>query len=455
MTTGAADTNPLSRAAALLGKGRALFTVSSMVSVARIAGAAAGFITQVLLARYLQASALGVFYSVVSLVAVAGLVAAYGYPAIAPRFISRYREKGRPDLVLAFITRARREATLYVLIGAVGIVAFGLLWPGLDHVTRMALIAAAAALPASASLRVNGSFAGSLRRFLLAYLPDTAIRPFLLFFGVLAFIALGIQFDAADVTWLVAGITSVIAFTQYALVQRDVPKMPSAPPPKRLVRIWRREALPLIIVVMFIEFFADVDILMLTPFISQAEVGIFGVCLKIAVLVGFAVQVAQYIVQPDLADAHARKSYAPIKKAMAKALGFPLAATLGAFALFAVWGNELLSLFGPEFAGAKVPLLILIVSQLVRALFGPNVALLTVLGAQTQNATLAICSIAVLGLSNILLAPAYGATGAALAVVIAMTFWMIGTSILLYRLSGLRTDALFLLTGGARQAEDA
>ncbi len=452
---GLADNGPRSRTAALFGKAKGLFTVSSMVSVARIAGAAAGFVTQVLLARHLQASALGVFYSVVSLVAVAGLVAAYGYPAIAPRFISRYREKGRSELVLAFITRARREATLYVAIGFAAIVAFALLWPDLDQVTRMALVAAAFALPASASLRVNGSFAGSMRRFLLAYLPDTAIRPFLFFFGVLAFIGLGIPFDAADVTWLVAGITSVIAFTQFALVQRDVPKLPRIQPPARLARTWRREALPLIIVVMFIEFFADVDILMLTPFVSQAEIGIFGVCLKIAVLVGFAVQVAQYIVQPDLADAHARKSYAPIQRAMLKALGFPLAATLGAMVLFALWGNQLLALFGPEFADAKVPLLILIVSQLVRALFGPNVALLTVLGAQTQNAILATCSIAVLGLSNVLLAPAYGATGAAIAVVIAMTFWMIGTSVLLYRLSGLRTDALFLLTGGARKAEDA
>ena len=78
MTTGSADTDPLSRAAALLGKMKSLVTVSSFVSVARIAGAAAGFITQVLLARHLQESALGVFYSVVSLVAVAGLVAAYG-----------------------------------------------------------------------------------------------------------------------------------------------------------------------------------------------------------------------------------------------------------------------------------------------------------------------------------------------------------------------------------------
>jgi len=44
-----------------------LFTTSSLLSLARVAGALAGFITQIVLARTLHASALGVFYSVTSL----------------------------------------------------------------------------------------------------------------------------------------------------------------------------------------------------------------------------------------------------------------------------------------------------------------------------------------------------------------------------------------------------
>ena len=46
-----------------------LLSTSSLLTLARVSGALAGFLTQVLLARTLQASALGVFYSVTSLAA--------------------------------------------------------------------------------------------------------------------------------------------------------------------------------------------------------------------------------------------------------------------------------------------------------------------------------------------------------------------------------------------------
>ena len=82
---------------------RQFVSTSSLLSLARVAGAAAGFVTQILLARTLQASALGLFYSVTSLAAVMGVVAALGYPKIAPRFVSRYREKGNKGLLPAFV----------------------------------------------------------------------------------------------------------------------------------------------------------------------------------------------------------------------------------------------------------------------------------------------------------------------------------------------------------------
>jgi len=97
-----------------------LFSTSSLLSLARVAGALAGFVTQVVLARTLQASALGVFYSVTSLAAVVGLIAAHGYPSIAARFMLRYREQGKEGLVAAFVRVARRDATLYAAAATVG-----------------------------------------------------------------------------------------------------------------------------------------------------------------------------------------------------------------------------------------------------------------------------------------------------------------------------------------------
>lgn len=437
-----AGTTAQSPLAAKLGR---LFSTSSLLSLARVAGALAGFATQVILARTLQASALGVFYSVTSLAAVVGLIAAHGYPSIAARFMLRYREQGKEGLVAAFVRQARRDATLYAVIATVGVLALAVLWPSLGAEARLALVAAAFSIPANASLRLNGTFATTLRRFALAYLPDTCIRPFLLLGGVALLIALGVTLTASTVTFLLTLIFTALALIQYALLAKGMPKGKAPAPPKRLLAIWRREATPLILVALFTYFFADVAILMVTPLLSSADTAAIGLCLKLALLVGFAVQVAHQVVVPDLADARARKDHDTIRDVVLRALAFPLAITLAATAVAALWGESILAIFGPEFTGAKPALVILMVCQLARAMFGPSVPLLTVIGAQKENAALALAALVVLGLSNLVLAPLYGVLGAAIAVAIATLFWLVGCAVVLDRLSGLRTDAPYLI----------
>ena len=431
-----------------------LVSTSSLLSLARIAGALAGFATQVVLARTLQASALGVFYSVTSLAAVVGLIAAHGYPAIAPRFLSRYREQGKQDLIAAFIARAERDALVYVAIATLGVLALAL-WPSLGSEERFALVAAALSIPANAALRFYGSLAVAIRRMALAYLPDTCIRPFLLLAGVGVLLALGVTLTASNVTWLLTLIFTGLAVAQYALLRKDLPQARPPSPPARLLAQWRREAKPLIVVVLFTYLFADIAILMVTPLLTSAGTAIIGLCLKLALLVGFAVQVAHQVVVPDFADARARKDPDTIREVAYRALAFPLAITAAAMVVVALWGQTLLAVFGPEFAGAKLPLLILMACQLARALFGPSVPLLTVIGAQRENAALAIAALAVLAASSVVLAPLYGVLGAAIAVAVTTLFWLLASAVMLKRLSGLRTDALYLLgrLGQPRRAE--
>ncbi len=430
---------------ALLTKVIGLASTSSLLTGARIAGAVAGFATQVVLARTLQASALGVFYSVTSLAAVVGLIAAHGYPSIAARFMLRYREQGKEGLVAAFVGQARRDATLFAGIATLAVLALAVLWPSLSTGARLAVVAAALSIPANASLRLNGTFATTIRRFALAYLPDTCIRPFLLLAGVALLIALDVTLTASNVAFLLTLVFTGLALTQYALLRKDMPKGEAPAPPRRLLTIWRREATPLILVALFTYFFADVAILMVTPLLSSADTAAIGLCLKLALLVGFAVQVAHQVVVPDLADARARKDHDSIRDVVLRALAFPFAITLAATVVAALWGERLLAIFGPEFTGAKAALVILMGCQLARAIFGPSVPLLTVIGAQKENAALAVAALIVLGLGNLVLAPLYGVLGAAIAVAIATLFWLVGCAVVLDRLSGLRTDALYLI----------
>jgi O-antigen/teichoic acid export membrane protein len=426
---------------------RRLFSTATLLSAARIAGALAGFVTQVVLARALHASALGLFFSVTSMAALVSLIAAHGYPAIAARFLSRYRKQGNQQWVAAFIARARRDAARYVSLAVAGIVAFALLWPGLSQEARLATIAAAMSVPASAAIRVNGALAATLRRFALSYLPDTCIRPFLLLGGIMLLLAAGVPLTASGVTWLLAAILSGLALAQYLLLAGNMPErvVRPGPTPIRLIKIWQREAKPLIVVALIIYFFADVDILMVTPLLTSAQTAIIGLCLKLALLVGFAVQVTHQVAMPDLAEAWAHKDGEALREALIKALGFPLLITLAATAGILLFGERLLAIFGPEFTDAKWPLVILMASQLARAAFGPSVSLLTIVGAQKENAALAIAALVVLALANLVLAPLYGVLGAALAVALATLFWLITTAIVLEHLGMHRTDAVSLL----------
>jgi O-antigen/teichoic acid export membrane protein len=86
--------------------------------------------------------------------------------------------------------------------------------------------------------------------------------------------------------------------------------------------------------------------------------------------------------------------------------------TFAALATVVLFGDRLLAIFGPEFTSAKLPLVILMACA--RAMFGPSVSLLTVIGAQRQNAALAVAALAVLAISNAVLAPLYGVLGAAI-----------------------------------------
>jgi O-antigen/teichoic acid export membrane protein len=436
--------------------GRRLFSTASLLSAARIAGALAGFVTQVVLARALHASALGLFFSVTSMAALMSLIAAHGYPVIAARFLSRYRKQGNQQWVAAFIARSRRDATIYVTLATAGVVTFALLWPGLATEARVAVAAAAMSIPALASIRINGALATTLRHFALSYLPDTCIRPFFLLFGIVLLLAIGVPLTASGVTWLLTAIVSGLALAQYLVLERIMPHDGApASMPARLVKVWQREATPLIVVALFTFFFADVDILLVTPLLTSAETAIIGLCLKIAVLVGFVVQVAHQVVTPELADARAHKDGNAMQEALVKALSFPLAITGGATVAVLLFGEHLLTIFGPEFAGAKWPLVILMGSQLARAVFGPNIVLLTVIGAQKENAGLAIASLAVLAVTNLVLAPLYGVLGAALAVAIATLFWLVASAIVIERLGGLRPDAVSLLVRVASKRSTA
>jgi O-antigen/teichoic acid export membrane protein len=220
---------------------------------------------------------------------------------------------------------------------------------------------------------------------------------------------------------------------------------------------WRREAWQTTLLAIFINFFADVGILGASAFLSNTEIAIFGLCLKLAMLIGYSVQIGQQMAVPDMADAEHNGDIARLRRAAWRSIVLPSTITLTSLAVVALFGHRLLGLFGPEFVSGRDALLILLTAQLLRSLAGPSTQLLTLSGIQSINMALAASSLAVLVMASALLMPRYGVDGAAYAVFITYSYWIGFSALALRWLKKPSVDvvwfALHILDRGRLQTE--
>jgi O-antigen/teichoic acid export membrane protein len=418
-----------------------LFSSAPVMTAARLAGAGAGFLAQLMLARLLDPKALGTFFAATSLSGVLGLLAAQGYPGVVQRFVTRYREKRRTDLVGDFVAQVQRESVIIALVFVAVLLAASLL-PALDADTRLVLAATALASAAAASFSIYPALACAERRFVVGLLPETLLRP-AIFLGAMAVIALtGAMLSAGTATMAYGTISVALALMQFVVVTRTLPRQGELPR-KRLRARWREEGRPLVIVALFTTLFTDLVILISTPFLGAKGVAPFGVALKIAMLIGFTIQIAHQVALPEISEAYHRGDYAQLNKALLRSTIFPTLATLSAFVGTIVWGDKVLLLFGSEYAVAKWGLVIMTAAQMIRAIGGPAALLLSLSGAQRTNAAITVGCCGVLLIANAALIPHLGFMGASLSVLVVVSTWTVASGVVLWRQTKIRADVLF------------
>jgi O-antigen/teichoic acid export membrane protein len=422
-----------------------LFANSGFLGATRFAGAGVGFLTQIMLAKALGASDLGIFYAATSLAAVAGIVAAQGYPQIAARFAARYRNKKSFGLFGRFVGQATRDAVFAGLMLALAVTVWALFWPGLEENTRLPYVLGGWMIVFVAITNIYVAIAGGMRHFGLCYIPEGLMRP-VLFFAAIA-VALLIQgLSAVGAVGICVAVVAGIAFFVFAGVKLKLPVVRwKALRHNPVVWRWREEAWLLVLLAVFTNFFADIGILVVVPFLSSADVAVFGLCLKLALLVGYFVQVAQQMAVPDLADARHLRDAQAIRRAARRSIATPLAVTTLSLVGVALLGKELLGLFGPQFVTGREVLFILVSTQVLRALAGPSSHLMTLNGAQKLNAALSAGAIALLVLTSMVFCTRWGIMGAGFAVLITYGCWLFATALVLRQLGEARIDFLVML----------
>ena len=382
----------------------------------RAANAGLGFAVAVVLARTLGADGYGLYSTAFVVASVCAIVVQFGLPNLVMRETATAAVSEDWAHMRAVWGWAGRGAALFSLaVLTVGALVLFVLRDGMgaEHLWTYALALGLVPLLAFGALRA-GALRG-LQHVVLAQVPEMIVKP-----GVMLALALmlGLAVPATANAAMAMQLAAVgMAFALGAVfLWRMAPKMTVG-----VVSDSGQRIMPTASSVVSFAMVAGstqvnqyLDILTLSFFRSEAEVGVYRAAWQLSLLVGFGSAVGSAIFPTLFARYHASRNGVGLARALNIARGVAVATALPLALLCFVIPREILSfLFGQEFIGGALVLVIFAALRLLMGAVGPLGPYLNMVGGERASGRAHLAAAGVNMVLNIALVPAFGVTGAA------------------------------------------
>lgn len=398
------------------------------------------FATAILLARLLGPQHYGLYVFALSLMAFFALPGQAGLPALMVRKLAFLSVDNQWARVYGLIARLRWLVLGYSVVAAVGLglVALLVVEGGVAGERGRAVLWSGMLLPGLILVTVTGASLRGLDHLALGQIVETLLRPV----GFLAVIGAALlgpsDLDAGRVMALHAMAAGLAAATALALQRRLLPPGQGAPSRRGDTGEILRDLAPFTLVAGVQLIIGKTDMVMIGMLRPPEEAGYYHVALQWANLVLFAQQAVLMVAGPTIARAYRRNDLADVQATLTYAarLVFLVALPL-ATALFLFGPRIIGASFGPGYEPAFAALWVLALGRLVHASFGAVVALAKMVGMERRLLTLTAGAALLNVALNLMLIPAFGIFGAALAGIIADFSWKSVLVVTIWRRLGL------------------
>lgn len=406
---------------ASLSEVKAMLGGASFFFACRLAGATSAFATQVLLARWMGADALGVYVYAFAWCVLLSVVSDLGLAGAATyRFIGQ--GIAQPRLIAGFT----RRGTQLILGSGVMISAVGLLflWRSADGSSGAQIVTTLIALslvPVYAMFPWLSAIAQSFSWYALALLPSLAVRPILLLLAVTGMWICGYTLAPASVMSLHAVIIVLVIAGNATLLRRSLRRRFQPVQPKYETSTWLRTAIPLLFTGLLLKTFLELNLILAGQFLPSDELAILNAAFRLAFLIAWGIQGINMVNVPRSARLYAAGDTRALQRIIARGTQIQFWGSVIGLVGFVIAGRWLLSLFGAAFETGYDALIVLSISHVVVAGFGPAIHLLTVSGHERHCLVVFLCTLLSLITLHSILVPLFGMVGAALAVLITVT----------------------------------
>jgi O-antigen/teichoic acid export membrane protein len=379
------------------------------------------YLSQVVLARWMGGYEYGIYVSVWTLVLVLGGVSHAGLNLGVIRLIPTYRETGALADLRGLVRGARLLAmaggTLLALAGLAGVHLFA---SSLDDHYVLPAYLAMICLPLFALSDVQDGIGRGRAWMGTALLPPYVLRPLLLLSAMCGAHLAGLPATAVTAASAAILATWGAAIVQVLLVNAHM-RQEVEPGPRRYdVRTWLVTSAPLLMLAACELTLQNADILIVSRYLSPAEVGIYFAAAKTMALVLFVHYAVGSAVANRFSALDARGDREGLRRFVKDAVNWTFWPSLAGASCILVAGYPLLWLFGEQFTAGYPVMFVLVLGFLARAAMGPAELLLNMLGEQSWSAgVMAVTALLDIAL-NFTLVPMFGLLGAAAATATAL-----------------------------------
>jgi O-antigen/teichoic acid export membrane protein len=386
-----------------------LVSVSSLLTGARLFGAMATLVLTLILTRHFGAEIAAGFAVCMALATTITTIGLAGLQAFSPILIAEYNKTEQHGYLRGFVL-AGGLACLGLTIILVGLLQIAE-WLGVLSVVGLdlsgpLLLATSIVAIAGAVLAFSAGVLTGFHKQPKAQLPESLLRPFLIL-GTIAALALAMVEPQlihvlVAVAVVVVGPAAMVAF--FMLQQmRKVPQVPMRFDFSR----WVRMAPPWLSITLVWDNMIELMLLLAAALAGATEVVLLHICFRYRVLAGFGMRSLYSVSQPRIYEAIALRDFDSARAIIGITNILSLIYGIAVLVFVALFADLLLGVFGSEFTDGKALLLCVCGLILVRAIFGPAMAVLGANGAQMHVAFVLVGALVAATLISIALFPSF------------------------------------------------
>ncbi len=325
-------------------------------------------VISIIITNNISVNSYGRYSYVMALIAIFTVVSNIGARGLVIKKIVHYQNgndaAGLKGIVLTFFT-----VSLVVSVLSIGLIQTWLFFQDGDYSEVRGLVYI---LPVIAAILLSSQVLRGARFVILPFVPDKLVRP-LLFLGLLFFWSTTVEtFDVDYVIYSFAIAIGAAGIVSIFLVFRKVTVKTGGEKPRFEFREWLQSAIPVFTASIVQVLNARVEYFIILFLLSAREVALYAVAIRIAMSVNILEISIRSWSAPIVADLIQKKKMEALQNHISRITRFTFGLTLLLGIVVVLFNEQILSLFGLAYLGAKSILILLLILQLINVMFMYN-----------------------------------------------------------------------------------